>query len=156
MLTKLKMALALCAGLAGIGGIAGGIAAADNPAGNGGEIRGKLLEKYDTNGDGKLDVQERAAMRADFQAKREARKEKILAKYDLNKDGKLEPNERKLMLDERAAKEFSKMDTNRDGQISLAEFQAFKEARPMRHARWGKHAGFHRSVTGDAASRGSE
>ncbi|HTR52097.1 MAG TPA: hypothetical protein VMJ10_15395 [Kofleriaceae bacterium] len=155
MLTKLKVALALCAGLAGIGGIAGGIAAADNPGSQ--EIRGKLLEKYDTNGDGKLDAQERAVMRADFKAKREARKAEILAKYDLNKDGKLEPSERKLMIDDRAAKVFAKMDSNGDGQVSLAEFQAFKESHPMmRHARWGKRGGFHRSVTGGAASTKAE
>ena len=47
-------------------------------------------EQYDTNKDGKLDEQERAAMKADRAAKRQAR---LLAKYDANKNGQLDPAE---------------------------------------------------------------
>lgn len=47
-------------------------------------------EQYDTNKDGKLDEQERAAMKADRAAKRQAR---LLAKYDVNKNGQLDPDE---------------------------------------------------------------
>ncbi|HEY1558564.1 MAG TPA: hypothetical protein VGF94_27260 [Kofleriaceae bacterium] len=147
----MKVVLAMCAALAGIGGIA----AADDLGGGGAGMKAKLLQKYDANGDGKLDAQERAQMRADFKAKRTERKAERLAKYDANKDGKLEPSERKVMIDDRAAKQFAKLDANGDGQVSLAEFQAFKEAHPMmRHARWGKHGGGHRSVT--AGSREAE
>ena len=64
MLTKMKIALALCASLAG------GVAMADGFHG-GGEGRTEILQKYDTNKDGKLDATEKAAMKADFQAKRE-------------------------------------------------------------------------------------
>jgi hypothetical protein len=143
-MNKIKMALALCAGLAGIGG---GLAAADNLGG--GKIKQELLQKYDANGDGKLDAQERATMRADFKAKRQERKAEMLAKYDVNKDGKLEPSERKVMVDDRAAKSFAKIDANGDGVVSLQEFQAFREAHPMmRHARWGKRGGGHRSISG--------
>lgn len=132
MMTKMKLALALCGSLlAGIGGIA----AAQGPQGGG---RAALLQKYDTNGDGQLDTQERAAMRADFKAKREAKRAEILAKYDTNKDGKLEPEERKVMIDDRATTQFQKMDANKDGVVSLDEFKAFKESHPMRHARRGK------------------
>lgn len=47
-------------------------------------------EQYDVNKDGKLDEQERAAMKADRAAKRQAR---LLAKYDANKNGQLDPEE---------------------------------------------------------------
>jgi hypothetical protein len=47
-------------------------------------------EQYDVNKDGKLDEQERAAMKADRAAKRQAR---LLDKYDANKNGQLDPEE---------------------------------------------------------------
>jgi hypothetical protein len=115
MLTKMKLALALCGTLAVA---AGGIAAA----------QGSTDQAQDH--------------RAEFQAKRAAKRAEMLAKYDTNKDGKLDAAERKVMIDDRATEAFQKIDTNRDGQISLDEFKAFKESHPMRHARWGKH---HRS-----------
>ena len=108
---------------------AGGIALADTgssaqaPAPDQGGWRAKILQKYDTNGDGKLDDQERAAMRANFQAKRAAHRAKMLAEFDTNKDGKLEPTERAAMRKERADKVFARLDTNGDGQISRAEFE---------------------------------
>jgi len=71
-----------------------------------------------------------------------AKKAAMLAKYDTNKDGKLDEAERKVMIDDRATEQFQKMDSNGDGQISLAEFKAFKEAHPF-HARhgFGRHRG---------------
>ena len=47
-------------------------------------------EQYDLNKDGKLDEQERVAMKAERAAKRHAR---MLAKYDINKNGQLDPAE---------------------------------------------------------------
>ncbi|HUJ57648.1 MAG TPA: EF-hand domain-containing protein [Kofleriaceae bacterium] len=126
----MKLALALAGTLAGVGGFA-----AAQGLGDGGG-KAAILQKYDTNGDGKLDAQERAAMRADFKAKREARKAKILEKYDTNHDGKLEPSERKAMIDDRATARFEKIDANGDGVVTLDEFKAFQESHPMmRHAR---------------------
>lgn len=91
-------------------------------------MRAKILEKYDTNHDGKLDDTERAAMRADFKAKRESRRQEMLAHFDTNKDGKLDANERKVMKDTLAAERFKKLDTNGDGVVSLQEFQAGAES----------------------------
>jgi hypothetical protein len=119
MLTKTKIALAVCGSL-----IAGGIglaAAQGYGGGNGG--RAGLIQKYDTNGDGQLDAQEIAAMRADIQAKREARRAKLLAKWDTNHDGKLEPEERMAMRQARAEEMFKRLDTNGDGELSLQEFE---------------------------------
>src|SRR5580692_9051528 len=79
MLTKLKLALALSATL--ITG-AVGIAAAQSGPDNNGPVRQAILQKYDTNGDGVLDANERAAMRADCAAKQ-------FAKMDTNGDGQV-------------------------------------------------------------------
>ena len=52
------------------------------------------VKKYDKNGDGKLDQEERAALQKD-------RQEEALKKYDKDGDGKLDEAERKIMADER-------------------------------------------------------
>jgi hypothetical protein len=52
------------------------------------------VKKYDKNGDGKLDQEERAALQKDRQAE-------MLKKYDKNGDGKLDEAERKAMAEER-------------------------------------------------------
>lgn len=136
MLTKLKLALALSGSLfAGAAGVA-----AAHPG------NGALLQKYDTNKDGKLDDQEKATMRADFQAKRAERKAEMLAKYDTNKDGKLDQSERAVMREDLTVKSFEKMDTNKDGQISLDEFKAARaKLGGMRHARH-FHRGFRKGL----------
>ena len=87
--------------------------------------RDEILQKYDTNKDGKLDDTEKAAMNADFKAKRAERKAEMLAKFDTNKDGKLdESGARRDASDERATEAFKKLDANGDGQLSLDEFKA--------------------------------
>jgi lysozyme family protein len=58
-------------------------------------------QQYDVNKDGKLDEQERVAMKADRAAKRQAR---ILAKYDANKNGILDPEEEAKYKADLAAK----------------------------------------------------
>jgi Ca2+-binding EF-hand superfamily protein len=91
MLTKLKLALLIAAPLAG----AATYAVADS--GSGSPARAELLQKFDKNGDGKLDDSERAAMRAavkERQAKLEQKKAQLLKEFDKNGDGKLEPSER--------------------------------------------------------------
>src|SRR3569623_832006 len=72
MLTKLKLAIALC------GSLAGGV--------HGGAARAEILQKYDTNKDGKLDDAEKAAMR-------DARATEAFSKLDTNKDGQLSLDE---------------------------------------------------------------
>ena len=56
--------------------------------------REEIIKKYDKNGDGKLDQEERAAFMKDRQAE-------SLKKYDKNGDGKLDEAERKGMAEER-------------------------------------------------------
>jgi Ca2+-binding EF-hand superfamily protein len=133
MLTKLKVALALTAGLLGVGAT---VAAAQ---GSGGGDRGAIMKKYDTNGDGVLSDAEKAQMRADFQAKRAAMKQKMLQKYDLNHDGKLDAAERKLMREDQLEARFKKLDKNGDGMVSFEEFKAGNMARHGGHHRHHRH-----------------
>jgi hypothetical protein len=56
--------------------------------------RAKMLEKYDKNGDGKLDAGEREAWRKDREAE-------VTKKYDKNGDGKLDQSEREAAREER-------------------------------------------------------
>jgi len=138
MFTKLKLALALSGSL--LAGVAG-VAAAHGPH------NGELLDKFDTNHDGKLDDQERAAMRADFTAKRAAKKAELLAKFDTNRDGKLDDQERAVMRDQLATEAFRKIDVDGDGKISLDEFKAARGKLGMHHARhW--HKGMREGMTG--------
>lgn len=132
MLTKVKVALALVGSLL-VGGV--GIAAAQGFGGGG---KGAAIQKYDANGDGKLDDAERAQLRSDMKEKRAEMKAQMLAKYDINKDGKLDKSERAVMKNERASEAFKKADANGDGQLSLDEFKALKQHQG-RHGHFGKH-----------------
>ena len=54
----------------------------------------EALKKYDKNGDGKLDEEERKA----FQKERQA---EIMKMYDTNNDGKLDEKERQVLMEDR-------------------------------------------------------
>jgi len=137
MLTKMKIALALCGSLL-VGGV--GIAAAQGLNGGG---KAGAIQKYDANGDGKLDDGERAQLHADMKAKREDMKKDMLAKYDLNKDGKLDKTERAVMINDKAEAAFKQADANGDGQLSMSEFKQLRQ-HGMHHGRGGhgRHRGF--------------
>ena|SRR6059036_518753 len=79
MKKTLVIALSLC--VTGVIAFGADADKKDKPA------RSKLLEKYDKNGDGKLDQSEREAIRKDKEAE-------ALKKYDKNGDGKLDKSER--------------------------------------------------------------
>ncbi len=53
-----------------------------------------FLEKFDTNKDGRIDEQEKEALRAAFEARKAEFQKKILEKYDANKDGQLDEQEK--------------------------------------------------------------
>jgi hypothetical protein len=129
MFTKMKLAIALAASL-----VAGTTTfALANGGGEGKWNKQEMLQKYDTNGDGKLDDAEKAKMKADMKAKREARRAKKLAQYDTNHDGKLDAGERAAMKAAMAEKRFAKLDTNGDGVISKEEFLAGQKVGMGRH-----------------------
>ncbi len=121
-------ALAVSAFLAGtLPAMAQPMGPADGPRGPG---RAEMLAKYDANKDGKLDDTERAAIKADhFKA------------LDKDGDGKVKRADfpaavdaaRETARQERELAMFDKMDTNKDGIVTGAEFAAFKPARDGDH-----------------------
>ena len=117
MLTKMKLALVLC------GTLISGVAAAQ-PAGK--EINAKRIELK----------QKHAEMH-----------KQQLQKFDLDHNGTLDANERTAMHDQRVEKLFAKLDTNKDGSISLTELKAGKRVamgrRGFGHHRGKGNRGFH-------------
>lgn len=85
-----------CALIAGLLGIVASTAVADEQ-GNRGD-REALIKKFDKNGDGKLDDQEKETAKKEFQGKRGAGtpgdRRELMKKYDKNGDGKLDEAER--------------------------------------------------------------
>ena len=56
--------------------------------------RAEIIKKYDKNGDGKLDEEERAALQKE-------RQQETLKKYDKNGDGKIDETERQALMEDR-------------------------------------------------------
>jgi hypothetical protein len=130
MLTKMKLALLIAVPLAGAATYAA--AQGDGPA------RKEMIQKFDKNGDGKLDDAERADLKAAFEAKRAEHHKEALAKYDADHDGKLDAAERKAMHDGKLTERFRAMDKNGDGTLTLDEFKAGATQRGFhRHGRPG-------------------
>lgn len=112
---------------------------ADNPGkGPGGKHRGgppkMLLDKFDKDGDGKLNEEERSEIRKEFMKRREANKAKRLERFDTDKDGELSAEEkeaaRPVIIEERkqikesVLKEFDK---DGDGKLSPEERKGTRE-----------------------------
>ena len=95
------------------------------------------LAKYDANGDGVLSAEEKAALKAALDAKRQA----FLDKYDTNKDGVLDATERAAAEADRAAAikaertaDFATLDADGNGKVTLAEFKAANPKAPAARA----------------------
>ncbi|GAA5484801.1 EF-hand domain-containing protein [Haloferula sargassicola] len=87
----------------------------------------QVLEKFDKDGDGKLNEEERKAMRDE----REAMRKKIMATYDTDGDGKLSADERKAMREammKRHKELLEKYDADKDGKLSSEERKAAVDA----------------------------
>ncbi len=119
-------------------------------------MKAQMLEKFDTDGDGKLDETERKAAgeamrksrggegrqgRASFGQDREAMKAQLLEKFDADGDGKLDETERKAAGDamrskrgprgdrsDRGQRGQSWVDANRDGTIDASELAIAADA----------------------------
>ena len=95
------------------------------------EIPPALLEKFDTDKDGKLSDDERQAMRKEMQAMQEKRHAAMLEKYDADKDGKLSDDEKAVMkkdMDAKRAAILEKYDADKDGKLSREEIKAARDA----------------------------
>lgn len=80
----------------------------------------EIVEKFDKDGDGTLNQEERKAA---F----EARKTEMLAKYDKDGDGQLSEEERKAAAADRKAAAIKRFDNDGDGQLSDDEKKAMRE-----------------------------
>ncbi|HUS32124.1 MAG TPA: EF-hand domain-containing protein [Kofleriaceae bacterium] len=144
MFTKTKIAIVL------VGSLIAGVAGAQGLRGHG---RGQMIEKFDTNKDGKLDDSEKAAAKTAFEAQHAAKKKEMLTKFDTNKDGKIDDTERGVARDARMTERFKKLDTDGNGQVSLAEFKANKLAKQGRGGRM-HHRGGHAFGKGRGMGQG--
>jgi len=108
----------------------------DEGKGHHSKWRGKLLKQYDMDGDGKLDDEERKAMKKAWAKKWKNRKgewNKIRKQYDEDGDGKLNNDERNALRKAMAKKWgkhgkmdlgrhlIARLDENKDGKISTDE-----------------------------------
>lgn len=137
-----------------------GVASAqeENKKGDRGARFAEFLKKYDADGDGKLNDEERAKATADRAKEREELLKKIdageipealLARYDANKDGKLDDAEKAKLKEGLAARggpggrgnsaEFLKrFDKDGDGKLSDEERAAAREEFQKRRGGQGK------------------
>lgn len=98
----------------------------------------EILKRFDKNGDGKLDEDEKAAAKSEMRGKRGAAATKIhdriLERFDKNHDGLLDETERAAALSALADKpRFIKLfDKDGDGKLSPAERAAAEQALSQR------------------------
>lgn len=106
--------------------------------GPGGKHRGGppkiLIDKFDKDGDGKLNEEERTEIKKEFTKRREANKAKRLERFDTDKDGELSPEEKEaarpvLMEERKQIKEsvLKEFDKDGDGKLSPEERQGTRE-----------------------------
>ena len=116
-------------------------------SGRGGDDRGRgrggwtpdpeTLKKFDKNGNGQIDGEER---RAYYEARRAEYQKRMLEQYDKNKDGKIDDDERKAMYEayrarraeEQKKRHFERFDADKDGKLN-AEEQAALEKHEAEH-----------------------
>ena len=115
MKTKLRIAIAACIGL-----IAAAHAGENEKSRQPHKLAPEMIAKFDKDGDGKLNNEERAAAKA-------ARKEMMLEKFDTNKDGTLDETEKAAMKGARKKMILEKFDKDQDGKLNDIEKAAMRE-----------------------------
>lgn len=113
--------------------------AEDNATGKQGGRMGPpawILEKFDTDKDGKLSDSERETMREARKAKMQERRQEMLTNWDKDGDGTLSDDERAAAREARKAEMLEKYDTDGDGKLSDSEKAEIPE-RPWHKG--GKH-----------------
>ncbi|KLD70108.1 EF-hand domain-containing protein [Xanthomonas pisi] len=96
--------------------------------GPGREGRGDWMAKFDTNKDGRISREE---------AKADPKFAARFDQMDLNKDGFVDRADRELRMQQHRDAWFAKADTDKDGKLSKAEFDAASKMRGE-HGRWGQ------------------
>lgn len=122
MKTSLVLTLALSLTAFVAGAADGEKKPTQTPPPAGGAKLPEALKKYDKNGDGKLDEEERKA----FQKERQA---DLMKKYDTNNDGKLDEKERQALIEDRK-KEREEMIKKRQVDIGKPQAPAAPTPKP--------------------------
>ncbi len=93
-----------------------------------------VLDKFDQDGDGTLNENERSNLRQAMSQRREAVKAKMLERFDSNQDGKLSPEEKNaaapILAEERKkikAAIVEQFDKDNDGKLSIDERKGSRE-----------------------------
>ncbi len=102
----MKLIVFVLAGLLG----ATSLAHADDQPGRRADRRQRMLERFDTNQDGRLDRRERRQAK---RMRRQIKLQKLVRKFDKNGDGNLGPGE----LPPKLQQKLRRFDRNRDGWI---------------------------------------
>ena len=106
--------------------------------------RQKLVEKFDTDGDGVLSADERKAFNESEHGRRRAQ---VIEQFDTDGDGVLSTDERTAAIESNRAKHRAKMleefDADGDGVLSDDERQAAQAARKKRGGKRGGHGEEH-------------
>jgi hypothetical protein len=84
----------------------------------------EIIEKFDKDGDGKLNEEEHAAAKAARGEMEADRKKEMLAKFDKDGDGTLNEEEKMAAREEMKKKMLEKFDKDGDGELSEEERKA--------------------------------
>jgi Ca2+-binding EF-hand superfamily protein len=88
----------------------------------------EMLKKFDKDGDGKLNEEERAAAKAAREEMMKAHKAEMLKKFDKDGDGKLSAEEEAAMKEERKKMMMERFDKDKDGVLSDEEKAEMRKA----------------------------
>ena len=96
--------------------------------------RQKMIQQFDTDGDGQLNEQEKAAAKEAMQQRRETAKAKRLERFDTDGDGELSKEERKAAREAMAQKRaeikaavLENFDANGNGKLDEGEREGVRE-----------------------------
>ena len=94
----------------------------------------RILDKFDKDGDGTLNENERSELKQAMSQRREANRAKMLKRFDSDKNGQLSPEEKKaavpVITEERKkikAAVLEHFDKDDDGKISIDEREGIRE-----------------------------
>ena len=90
----------------------------------------EVIAKFDKDGDGKLNDDEKAEARAASGEREAARKKEMLEKFDADKDGKLNDDEKAAMREEVKKKMLEKFDKDGDGKLNEEERAELRKTMP--------------------------
>jgi len=98
-----------------------------SPRGRAEQARRQMIAAFDKDGDGELSESEQAAMREDFEKKRQAGRLRLLKEFDKNGDGEIDGTERDAMrasLGKRREELIKKYDKDGNGELGEEEREA--------------------------------